>query len=100
MLPAVVLFKHGVSVDRVVGFDELGGKDDFPTKAFEQRLAAANVVNATRKPARRGSDGGDGGSSDEDDEQRRDGAHGSGAIRRGFVSKVARDDDDESSDFD
>jgi hypothetical protein len=31
VLPCVVLFKHGRSVDRVVGFEQLGGKDDFPT---------------------------------------------------------------------
>jgi len=31
VLPCVVMFKNGVSVDRVVGFEQLGGKDDFPT---------------------------------------------------------------------
>jgi hypothetical protein len=30
-LPCVVAFVGGVAVDRVVGFAELGGKDDFPT---------------------------------------------------------------------
>lgn len=31
VLPCVVFFKHGRTVDRVVGFDALGGKDDFAT---------------------------------------------------------------------
>lgn len=29
---------------RIVGFDELGGQDDFPTEVFEQRLAASGVI--------------------------------------------------------
>lgn len=32
-LPCVVLFVGGVAVDRVVGFEPLGGADDFPTAA-------------------------------------------------------------------
>ncbi|KAL9658454.1 hypothetical protein ABK040_005996 [Willaertia magna] len=44
MLPSIVLFKHGVAVDRIVGFDELGGRDDFPTKAMELRLLSSKVV--------------------------------------------------------
>ena len=35
MLPTIVLFKDGVAVDRVVGFEELGGHDDFTTKELE-----------------------------------------------------------------
>lgn len=31
VLPCIVAFKGGVTVDRVVGFEELGGKDDFAT---------------------------------------------------------------------
>ena len=30
-LPCIVAFVGGIAVDRVVGFAELGGKDDFPT---------------------------------------------------------------------
>ncbi len=32
------MFKQGVAVDRVVGFEELGGKDDFAHEALEARL--------------------------------------------------------------
>jgi hypothetical protein len=31
VLPCVVVFLHGVAVDRIVGFDSLGAADDFPT---------------------------------------------------------------------
>ena len=33
VLPCVVLFSGGVAVDRTVGFDEFGAKDDFSTGA-------------------------------------------------------------------
>ncbi|KAF8073249.1 PLP3B [Scenedesmus sp. PABB004] len=46
VLPAVVMFKHGVSVDRVVGFEGLGGRDDFSTSALEARLRAADVAES------------------------------------------------------
>lgn len=88
VLPAVVLFKHGVSVDRVVGFEQLGGKDDFGTAALEARLRAAEVVSSSR--ARAAAGGRDDGSDDEDALQR-------SSIRRGIVHKDAGD---ESSDFD
>eukprot|EP00741_Cyanophora_paradoxa_P012175 tig00020603_g11763.t1 len=39
MLPTIVIFKDGVAVDRVVGFDELGARDDFDTVVMERRLA-------------------------------------------------------------
>ncbi|KIY93449.1 hypothetical protein MNEG_14514 [Monoraphidium neglectum] len=96
VLPCVVLFKAGVSVDRVVGFEQLGGKDDFPTQAFEARLRAANVVSL----ARRGPGGG-GDSSDDDVEERRAAAGlAPTSIRRGLHNAPQRDEDDESSDFD
>ena len=31
MLPCVLMFVGGVAVDRIVGFEDLGAKDDFPT---------------------------------------------------------------------
>eukprot|EP00252_Welwitschia_mirabilis_P009406 TRINITY_DN21987_c0_g1_i1.p1 TRINITY_DN21987_c0_g1~~TRINITY_DN21987_c0_g1_i1.p1 ORF type:complete len:187 (+),score=47.18 TRINITY_DN21987_c0_g1_i1:115-675(+) len=31
-LPCIVLFRDGVAFDRLVGFQELGGRDDFSTK--------------------------------------------------------------------
>lgn len=35
-LPCLVLFVGGVAVDRVVGFEPLGGVDDFPTAAVRR----------------------------------------------------------------
>jgi len=46
LLPCVVMFKDGVAVDRIVGFDELGGKDDFPTSQLEDRLSKSGVLQA------------------------------------------------------
>ena len=45
-LPTVVLFKDGIAIDRVVGFDDLGARDDFDTATMEKRLAKAGVVLA------------------------------------------------------
>ncbi|KAF0982348.1 hypothetical protein FDP41_011278 [Naegleria fowleri] len=44
VLPSIILFKDGVAVDRIVGFEELGGKDDFPTVAMEKRLLMSKTV--------------------------------------------------------
>jgi thioredoxin-like negative regulator of GroEL len=44
VLPCVILFRDGVAVDRIIGFQELGGVDDFTTKALENRLLKAGLV--------------------------------------------------------
>lgn len=44
VLPCVILFRDGVAVDRIVGFQELGGVDDFATKALESRLLKADLL--------------------------------------------------------
>eukprot|EP00850_Spirogloea_muscicola_P020638 SM000222S06979 [mRNA] locus=s222:118508:120854:+ [translate_table: standard] len=49
VLPCVVLFKNGVAIDRVVGFDELGGKDDFATAALERRLSRQGCIVPLKK---------------------------------------------------
>ena len=46
-LPTIVLFTDGVAKDRIVGFDELGGKDVFPTR-FVSRWPKLLVVHKTR----------------------------------------------------
>lgn len=43
MLPTLALIKHEKTVDYVVGFDDLGGKDDFTTEQLEDRLAAVDM---------------------------------------------------------
>eukprot|EP00897_Mesotaenium_endlicherianum_P008554 jgi/Mesen1/7727/ME000407S06943 len=36
VLPCIILFKNGVSIDRIIGFEELGGVDDFATGVIQQ----------------------------------------------------------------
>ncbi|VFQ61800.1 unnamed protein product [Cuscuta campestris] len=45
VLPTIALVKNAKVEDYVVGFDELGGKDDFTTEELEERLAKAGVIN-------------------------------------------------------
>ena len=55
MLPTLALVKNEKTTDYVVGFDEFGGKDDFPTAALAQRLCSAGLLfedaAAAAKPA-------------------------------------------------
>ncbi|KAM5549515.1 hypothetical protein ABKV19_000770 [Rosa sericea] len=44
VLPTLALIKNAKVDDSVVGFDELGGKDDFSTEELEERLARAQVI--------------------------------------------------------
>ena len=81
MLPTVVAFKDGIAVDRVVGFDELGATDDFPTEALEKRLAKAGVLLAKDAP---------------DDGKARDGTKGS--IRSGRLAAHMQEEDSEGDD--
>ncbi|XP_051131440.1 thioredoxin domain-containing protein 9 homolog [Andrographis paniculata] len=44
VLPTLALVKNAKVEDYVVGFDELGGTDDFSTEELEERLAKAEVI--------------------------------------------------------
>lgn len=44
VLPTLALIKKAKVDDYVVGFDELGGTDDFSTEELEERLAKAQVI--------------------------------------------------------
>lgn len=44
MLPTILLFERGVAIDRIVGFDEVGGSDDFPTLNMVRRLVKGGVL--------------------------------------------------------
>ena len=77
-LPCLLLFSNGVAVDRVVGFDELGARDDFPTASLERRLLKSGVI---AKPPKK---------EDSDEEQLPEWSRN---IRR-------TEADDEDSDFD
>lgn len=96
MLPTVALVRAEKVVDYVVGFDDVGGKDDFSTEMLEERMARAGVLEldgpgglgggpaaAAKASAGGGGCGGGGGRS----------------VRAGF-GKGAAGPDDEDSDFD
>ncbi|CAN1127872.1 Thioredoxin domain-containing protein PLP3B [Linum perenne] len=44
-LPCVILFRKGIAGDRLVGFQDLGGKDDFPTKKLETYLLKKGIIS-------------------------------------------------------
>ncbi|GFP88409.1 thioredoxin domain-containing protein plp3a [Phtheirospermum japonicum] len=43
-LPCVIMFRKGVATDRVVGFQDLGGKDDFSTRTLEILLLKKGII--------------------------------------------------------
>ncbi|KAI4295726.1 hypothetical protein L6164_035742 [Bauhinia variegata] len=45
VLPTLALIKNAKVDDYVVGFDQLGGTDEFSTEDLEERLAKAQVIN-------------------------------------------------------
>lgn len=44
VLPTIVCFDDGKAKDRIVGFEELGGRDDFRREVLEERLRDAEVI--------------------------------------------------------
>ncbi|KAI3424886.1 hypothetical protein D9Q98_008270 [Chlorella vulgaris] len=89
VLPCVVVFLHGVAVDRIVGFDSLGAADDFPTSQVEKKLLKAGAV--LPPPQRKEED-----SDDEEAQQR------ARSMRVGMaqLQRKQRSTSDEDSDFD
>lgn len=53
-LPTVICFMDGVAFDRVVGFEELGGKDEFPTLLLTRRLVKTGCIKALTKQEKGG----------------------------------------------
>ena len=49
MLPTVICFMDGVAFDRLVGFEELGGKDEFPTMMLTRHLVKTGALKALNK---------------------------------------------------
>ncbi|XP_024021777.1 thioredoxin domain-containing protein PLP3B isoform X2 [Morus notabilis] len=47
-LPCVILFR-GIAVDRLIGFQDLGGKDDFSTKALENLLIKKGFISEKKQ---------------------------------------------------
>jgi thioredoxin-like negative regulator of GroEL len=81
-LPCIIIFKKAVAVDRIVGFDEVGGSDDFPQHMMERRLS--KHAGLVYKP--------DINSDDEDEEEATNSRAAKGSIY-GFTS-VDNDDAD------
>ncbi|XP_050123711.1 thioredoxin domain-containing protein PLP3A-like [Malus sylvestris] len=48
-LPCVILFRKGVAVDRLVGFQEVGAKDDFSTRALEVALIKKGIISEKKE---------------------------------------------------
>ncbi|KAF9436514.1 hypothetical protein BGZ76_003732 [Entomortierella beljakovae] len=49
VLPCVIAFTDGLVVDRLVGFDELGNTDNFPTAMLELRYKTTGVIEDDSK---------------------------------------------------
>ena len=45
VMPTICLAKDGKTIDYIVGFDDLGGSDEFTTDILEWRIARAEVIN-------------------------------------------------------
>lgn len=44
-LPCVILFRNGIAFDRIVGFQDLGSKDDFTIRALENLLKRKGIID-------------------------------------------------------
>ncbi|XP_042440475.1 thioredoxin domain-containing protein PLP3B-like isoform X2 [Zingiber officinale] len=44
-LPCVILFRNGIAFDRIVGFQDLGSKDDFTARALENLLKRKGIID-------------------------------------------------------
>uniref|UniRef100_A0A2P2KDD2 Thioredoxin domain-containing protein PLP3B n=1 Tax=Rhizophora mucronata TaxID=61149 RepID=A0A2P2KDD2_RHIMU len=48
-LPCVILFRKGIATDRLIGFQDLGGKDDFTTKSLEMLLTSKGIISKKKE---------------------------------------------------
>lgn len=49
VLPTIILFDDGVAIDRVVGFEDLGGEDEFETIVLTRRLVKGKAIKPLNK---------------------------------------------------
>lgn len=52
VLPTVILFVDGKALERIIGFEELGMKDDFPTINLTRKLVKAKMIEPRNKSER------------------------------------------------
>ena len=86
VLPCIIFFRNGVAFDRIVGFEELGANDDFPTEKLERMLLNAGIVAVREKKE-----------DDSEDEEETMKLERAKRITYGFTKY---DSEDEDSDFD
>uniref|UniRef100_A0A5B7C468 Putative thioredoxin domain-containing protein PLP3A isoform X1 n=1 Tax=Davidia involucrata TaxID=16924 RepID=A0A5B7C468_DAVIN len=48
-LPCVILFRKGIAVDRLIGFQDVGGKDDFTMKTLEALLIKKGIISENKE---------------------------------------------------
>ena len=48
-MPTIICFCDGIAIDRIVGFEELGGQDEFPTVILARRLCNTGVMKAKNR---------------------------------------------------
>lgn len=46
VLPTIICFIDGIAVDRIVGFADMGNKDDFPTLLLTRRIIKSGAMKA------------------------------------------------------
>lgn len=44
VLPCILMFMNGITIDRIIGFEGLGGKDDFTTTMLENKMLEKEIV--------------------------------------------------------
>ena len=89
MLPCIVMFRKGIAIDRIVGFEELGGTDDFSQLRLEKRLADKGVITYKRDDI----------DSDEEEEMsQRAGVKGGGLYSGSKYSRVYKNNADDDDD--
>ena len=55
-LPTILLFRNGINFERILVFESVSNKDNFPTSALARRLLRSNIINADTKDEESGSD--------------------------------------------
>ena len=91
VLPCVVMFKKGIACDRIVGFEELGGVDDFTQIRLEKRLTEQGIITYKNDDI----------DSDEEQELReRKGIKGGGLYEGSKYKKAFRKNEDSDEDED
>lgn len=77
-LPCVILFRKGIAFDRIVGFQDLGAKDDFTMRTLENLLIRKGIIDERKT---------------DNDDVDEDGANGDYGGKRSVRSSAVQDSD-------